>query len=313
MALSPEKSADCVHASYRAFGLTIWSEFALSGLASGDGAQAPDLFIRLGSIPRNLGEPPAGLAITEAGPVLSIPGVARFLIQDGRRILVEPAPESSSRNIRLYLLGSALGAILHQRGLLPLHANAIEIGGRAMAFLGRSGAGKSTMAAWFNDRGYRILSDDVCVVTDLQTGEPQAQPGLTRLRLQEEALRHSGRDPADYDPSFDDLYKFDVPLERAGADGPAPLHAIYLIDRDQDGQSAITPLKGTDAIHALVANTYRGGYANLMGRTREHLEQCLHLVRSTPVFRVSRAWGFDAMNRQNGTLQAHFEALGSAD
>ena len=57
-----------------------------------------------------------------------------------------------------------MGAALHQRGILPLHANAVEIDHRAVAFMGASGAGKSTLAAWFHDQGYPILADDVCVI-----------------------------------------------------------------------------------------------------------------------------------------------------
>ena len=49
------------------------------------------------------------------------------------------APGASSRNVRVFLLGSAFGALLHQRGLLPLHANAVEVDGRAVATLIRFG------------------------------------------------------------------------------------------------------------------------------------------------------------------------------
>ena len=79
-------------------------------------------------------------------------------------IVAEPRQGVPDSNVRLFLLGSAMGALLHQRGLLPLHTNAVEVGGRAFAFMGKSGAGKSTLAAWFHDRGFRIVADDVCVV-----------------------------------------------------------------------------------------------------------------------------------------------------
>ena len=91
-------------------------------------------------------------------------------MRDGNQIVIDAAPDATDRNVRLFLLGSALGALLHQRGLLPLHANAIDLGGGAVAFSGHSGAGKSTIAAWFHDRGHRILADDVCVVGFDQSG-----------------------------------------------------------------------------------------------------------------------------------------------
>ena len=112
----------------------------------------------------------------------------------------------------LYLLGSARGALLHQRGLLPLHANAVVLAGRAIAFCGHSGAGKSTIAAWFHDRGDPILADDICAVDGAATGEIIAYPGVPRLRLWRDALEKGGREASGYRRSFDSLDKWDVPI-----------------------------------------------------------------------------------------------------
>ena len=121
------------------------------------------------------------------------------------------------RNVRLFLLGSAFGVLLHQRGLLPLHANAIEIDGRAVAFMGPSGAGKSTLAAWFHDRAFRVIADNVCAISRNSEGRRQAAPGLPRLRLWAEALELMGRSSHALNRSFvdDDDEKFDVPMDPA--------------------------------------------------------------------------------------------------
>src|SRR5258708_9269606 len=96
-----------------------------------------------------------------------------------------------------------MGAIFHQRGLLPLHANAIEVGGQAVAFVGPSGAGKSTLAAYFRDRGYRVLCDDVCVVSFGSDGEPLAWPGIPRIKLSGRALAALVRRVCDLERVFD--------------------------------------------------------------------------------------------------------------
>ncbi|MDX8394562.1 MAG: hypothetical protein R8K21_08285, partial [Mariprofundales bacterium] len=85
---------------------------------------------------------------------LNVPDIARFLISNGNSITVESAKNSDPQSIRLFLLGSCLGAILHQRGMLILHANAIRFDDGCVLFAGTSGQGKSTLAAAFHHRGH---------------------------------------------------------------------------------------------------------------------------------------------------------------
>jgi hypothetical protein len=222
---------------------------------------------------------------------------------------VAPVEGASDRNIRLFLLGSAFGAIVHQRGLLPLHANAIEVDGRAIAFMGHSGAGKSTMAAWFLDRGHRILADDVCVVVPDENSVPRAYPGIPRLRLWREALERSGRTTDGFELAFDEDDKWNVPTPRQSEGGPIPLAAVYLLGKAEGGTAQIAPLGGVEAVNALVANTYRGGYLAKMGGTRRHLSACLALLQRVPVFSAIRVWGFDDYDAQAALLEEHARAL----
>ena len=294
--------------TYRLFGLNLRSEIDLAGLAPAIEAAAADVEIGLGSLPP--GEFPPGYSAAPEGTMLTVTKVGRYLIRDGREIVIEPAAGASERNLRLFLLGSAIGALLHQRGLLPLHANAIDLGKRAVAFSGHSGAGKSTIAAWFHDRGYPILADDVCVIGFDEAGRALAFPGIPRLRLWREALEASGRDAGAYDRSFDDMDKFDVPTASAERLDPLPLAAIYLLRKAEDeaGGPAIERLTGVDAVETLVSNTYRGGYLRTIGRTSEHLAACLRIVRTVPVFRARRLWGFDRFDEQAGQLHDHATA-----
>ena len=62
-----------------------------------------------------------------------------------------------------------LGWVFAERGLAILHAAAIEIGGGAVLFGGRSGTGKSTTALACLDAGLGYLGDDLCLV---EPGEP---------------------------------------------------------------------------------------------------------------------------------------------
>ena len=285
---------------YQLFGLAVRSDILIPELPVGKANGEADVAIHSGRC--------------EDGSRIRIAGIADFNVADGKTIWVSPAPGVSPRNVRLYLLGSAMGLLLHQRGLLPLHANAVDIDGQAIAFMGPSGSGKSTLAAWFHDRGYVVVADDVCVVHFAGEGAPFVHPGLPRLRLWKEALEASGRDAAHFSRSYagDDSWdKFDVPLDRTSApEGSKPLAAIYLLD--SGAESRIDPLGGIEAAEALFANTYRGRFVTQAGEPKLHWEACVRLVHSTPIFRAVRRWGLGLLDEESGSLLAHARSLPSA-
>lgn len=295
---------------YSVFGLHLRSELALPELLEADASSRPQVMVRIGRVPDAPAAGP-GPHLTDGGLLLVIDGVANYFVTGGAEIVVEPHPGVPEANVRLFLLGSAMGALLHQRGLLPLHANAVEVGGRAFAFMGKSGAGKSTLAAWYHDHGFWIVADDVCVVGFDDEGRPQVRPGISRLRLWREALDATGRDVAAYQRSFfgdDAPDKYDVPLARpCSTDAPIPLAAVYLLERSE--LLSIEPLTGVAAAEAVFANTYRGAFVPKAGSSREHWSACVQLIRCTPIYRAGRRWGLDDLGEQFAGLLEHVERV----
>lgn len=268
---------------YSLFGLRIGSDLELPELFQSDGPA--DVRIEEGRVPTG-GQFGPGAHPVEGGALLVVDKTARYFVADGSRIVVQPEEGASSRNVRLFLLGSAFGLLLHQRGLLPLHANAVEIDGRAVAFAGGPGAGKSTLAAWFSDRGFALIADDVAVI-DFEGKTPIIQPGLPRLRLWERVIEATGRDPSDYplsvegDAAYD---KRDVLLTRAKvASEPRRLGAIVELSRTGP---LIEPLRGAAAAEAVMSHTYRGEYVKALQTVREHWLMSMKLVGAVPVYRA---------------------------
>jgi len=290
---------------YRVFGLTISSDLALPELFEGASSDAPDVFIRTEPIADQGSEP--GLHPDGGALLLTVPEIGRYRIEGGTEIVVDAHPSAPDRNIRLYLLGSAFGALLHQRGLLPLHANAVEVDRKAVAFIGESGAGKSTLAAWFHDRGYRIVADDVCVVGFSKAGRAFAHPGLPRLRLWDEALEASGRSAADFPESYidsDSRKKFDVAIGRTTAvDRDLPIRAAYLLERGESFE--IRPLDGIGAAEAVFAHTYRGGFVSAAKSEISHWNACLRFVRAVQLYRLTRPWGLAQLDDHSEAVLDH--------
>jgi hypothetical protein len=292
--------------NYSIFGLKVQSALVLPELGTAEFQGEPDVTICLGPVAA-AAERGFGLHVADDAMVLVVPEIGRFAIRDGASITVDPLPESPDENVRLFLLGSAFGALLHQRGLLPLHANAVEFDGKAVAFMGPSGHGKSTLAAWFHDHGHRVIADDVCVIGFDDHGQPHASPGLPRLRLWRDALQATGRGPSDYARSYagtQDLEKYDVPVAPdtfAGSD--LGLIAVYLLD---DGDEfAIDRLEGLAAAEVVFANTYRGGYVDAANGHFSHWAGCVRLVQTTPIYRLRRVRGFDRIDAECDRVTDH--------
>ncbi|URD61688.1 hypothetical protein M8312_04030 [Sphingomonas sp. KRR8] len=291
--------------SYRLFGLHVQSDLELIELQAEHAGTAPDIIIRTATLPGEWPQAP-GFHRVEGGGLLAIERVGRYLASRGCELLVEAQPGVPERNIRLYLLGSAMGMLLHQRGLLPLHANAVVIDGLAYAFTGPSGSGKSTLAAWFQDNGFPLLSDDVCVIGFGQDGAAVAWPGLPRLRLWRDAIERSGRNldhfSRSYEEDSDDWDKYDVPA-RAGVipSGPVPLGGVFQLERAQEhGVEQLTP---ADALSVLFGNIYRGEY--LAGREHEEAwRACVRLATQIRVRRWSRPWDTAAFEQHIRKLLA---------
>lgn len=285
------------------YGLRVRSELRLPELLPATGQNPPQVIIRLGTMPDHPDSTP-GVHAMDGGVLLVVQGVAQFWIKNGTEIVVEPNSGVPVKNVRLFLLGSAMGVLLHQRGLLPLHANAVKIGDKAFAFMGQSGSGKSTLAAWFHHHGFRVIADDVCVVRFDADERPLVAPGLPRLRLWKDALEKTGRQCSQFSRSYagdEAADKFDVPLPRITAvRSDVELAGVYVLEK---GDSfSIRPMRGLDAGEALFANTYRGNYLPAAGEVQTHWRTCIRLARQTPLFQLTRAW-------ESSAILGHVEQL----
>jgi len=271
---------------------------------------APEVAIRFGTLPAGLPGAHAQGPSFQVGNgdfLLDVPKVARYRIRDGKEIMIDPQPEGSARNVRLFLLGSAFGVLCHQRGLLPLHANAIVVNGTAIAFAGHAGVGKSTLAAQFHASGHGVLGDDICVLSFDAMGRPWAWPGLPRLKLWRDAAERFGHDCDTLERIVDGQEKYHVPLQRAVTGGPFPLARIYVLGDDPTApRGAITRLAGANALDALMTHTYRSEYLLPMRLMQRHFGQSLAVLNHAQIHAAPCHRGCDLLEAEAAKLECHF-------
>ena len=284
---------------YTAYGMHIRSEIALPYFRPAAAADAPDVTVRLGAVPAALPAPAREFGLWQAAPgvfLLNLEGVARYRVRGGREIAIEPLGEAGDAMVTV-LLGSVWTALLQQRGLLTLHASAVEAMAGAVLFLGRSGSGKSTLAAALAAREHAVLADDVAAVRNGGGGSPVVVPGYPNLRLWEDSLDRLGRLDGALRRVRPDLAKYLLP-QRRFIGGPQPLRAAYVLTARKQDTVELLARPRAEALMWLKKNTHRGKFVDGFGLRRAHFRAVARIARQIPVVRVIRpaqAFRIDAL------------------
>ncbi|CAK0754445.1 conserved hypothetical protein [Gammaproteobacteria bacterium] len=175
----------------------------------------------------------------------------------------------------MYLLGSILGVLLHQQGLLALHAGALEVRGQVVAFAGHSGTGKSTLVAHLRKRGYRMVSDDLLAVHLDQDGQPWVHPSIFRVKLWADALNHIDHLAENLVRDHSRLEKFHLPAAEDHRDFSLLLGQVFILTDNKDSDEIhLEVLRGLDAVNAIVKVTYRTKFVNALGLNKNHFQHC---------------------------------------
>jgi hypothetical protein len=260
-------------------------------------AESGDVVLRLGRVPSQPTRLDAnGVGFwangDEACHVLE--KVGAFLVRGGREIVIEPAPGVEDRVLRLSILGPALGLLLHQRGLLVLHASVVARGGAAIAVLGKNGWGKSTIAAALHARGYELVSDDLAAIR-MDGDGPTVLAGFPQVKLWPEAATLLGETPEALPllhPSFDKRAWRPV---RGFSSEPRRLTGLYVIA--PGSEPAVEPVDRRQACFELLTHWYGQRFSGglLQGEAAAgHLRQSVALAGSVPMHRLHRTGGGSA-------------------
>jgi hypothetical protein len=188
-------------------------------------------------------------------------GLFEFLISPaGRRITCRALNGASQEAFHAYLVSQVLSFALLKRGVEPLHATVAVVNGQAVAFLGDSGYGKSSLGAAFLRAGHRLLTDDLLVITEADR-RFIAHPGPPRIKLFPEIAKTFLGEGIAGVPMNPKTTKLVIPLaSRLSAQTAAPLQAIYALRPPLRGvrrkRITIRPLSQRRACLELIANTF---------------------------------------------------------
>jgi hypothetical protein len=227
-----------------------------------------------------------------AGYRIALPPYGCYLVSgDGRRVTCAP-PDVPDWDWQRLLVGQVLPAVAAVRDYELLHASAVELGDRAIAFAGPPGLGKSSLALRLMLRGRRLVAEDVLAI-DVRDGRVVAEPGAAMLNIRDEEL--AALDPQARGALGDAVgrsrdEKVHVISERE--DRALPLAALYLLERGDPGTPVFERLEEPRAAdlftHSFVTYVYRSG------RMVRQLDIAATVARTVPVFRLRVQAGVSA-------------------
>ncbi len=281
---------------YQAHGLTILSDLECPELTPSHALPASHapLIIRIGPISKHTTAcqtRATGCEITSRRLHLWVDDVADFLALAGKTILIDPVRGSDPTEIRLYLLGSMIGAILHQRGVMVLHGSAVRTPVGAVAFVADRGVGKSTLAVAMHRAGYPMLTDDLCTVRrDPERGLWVAS-GLRRVKLHPETAARLGLDVGEgFRLGREREKRAFMLVTTTSEDRPpwTPLAAVYALDVGSVRRPKAIRLGVREAYRALILHTYRRQWVRPLGLQEPFFQNVAAIVGRLPVFRLVR-------------------------
>jgi hypothetical protein len=276
---------------YSVFGLNVVSDIPFPELARIKFSDQCDVIIQksnIKNIPTKLNPMKSNSIIEKNNISFNIPGVATFCIQNGTRITYSPMDNVDENQLRLYVLGTCMGALLIQRKTLPLHGSVIAMNGKAYAIIGDSGAGKSTLASSLINKGYQILTDDVIALSIDSKGTPYVNPAYPQQKLWDQSLKAFGVDSTNLLPLFEREAKFAVPVNNHFLNTPLTLTGVFELVKGDGEEVKIHSLESLERLRVLYHHTYRNFIVKKLGLMNWHLNYTASFAKDIQMYRLTR-------------------------
>lgn len=289
--------------SYFAYGLGIQSDLVLPQFLPHDGPCDVTIELTDRDIPApDLEGREEYHDINKTSALLYLNEIGKFLIEGGTKITVVLNPDADLGVVQVIIIGTMMAILLFQRGRLVLHGSAIRIGDRAVAFLGTSGAGKSTIAAALTRRGHTLITDDVAPI-DLSGERPFIVPGYPMVKVDMNSARQLGIETSNLAVLPTKKQKFGCQAADDYQESPCLLSHIFALDYDD--VPSFKPLAPQDAFLTILNNTPPTMWG--IDGDSAHFQLCGQLLRQTPLSLFVRDYNLSALDAHARMIEDFIE------
>jgi hypothetical protein len=282
---------------YSLYGLVIFSEQPLPFLPSSDKA-SPDVTIEFSALDDRREIPVVAADKFSIYPDKEVRFTSELgftaAISSGRHIIVDAASHLSQAGLHAALFGPAMGWLLFQRGLVPLHGCGVEVAGSLIAIIGHSGAGKSTLGRALVARGHRLVGDDQLVVDPVTARVPS---GMNTMRLWQDSARRHGDAVSEEARIASGHDKYYVDLGSPSSLESSRLELVLALGCDSSRERPhYVPLNRQQGAAMLCNHVYQRHAAYAAGYAPAVLEWAAQVAVKVPVIALDRPDNFEALN-----------------
>lgn len=278
---------------YNIYNLLIESELEIPEALESEKEQGTvvDISLKFGTLPdhlENITSSGVLFEISDGRFLLKLPTIGKYLAEKGNEIIMDPRPETTEDEIRLFLLGSVMGAILHQRGYLPLHGSSVNVNDEALVVIGNSATGKSTLSAALDRKGYPLISDDLSVLSLDSEEICRIHPGIRSVKLWRDVVDQLHPD-TNFKKVRPQIQKFRVP---AGLNqilyNPLPVKKVILLTTRNKTGFGLEEISGANKLKILRENIYRDQVIKGLGLMKNHFHLLAQLSNQSRLFHIQR-------------------------
>lgn len=245
-----------------------------------------------------------------SGFLIRFPNLADFILdRHAINAICRPTPATTPATIDHLFLNQVVPMAVAHRGHLVLHGSAVNVGGQALAFIGDSGQGKSTLASYFALNGSPFLADDGLVL-DLDGSDVSVLAGHDTVRLWADsaaALLSGGARKSD-PVQFTSKARFIADETIRHTSQSHRLACIYLLRNEGAASVQIAELSTAPVLISLVNQSFLLDTESRVVLTR-HFSQLQTLVKRTRFFAFDYPRDYARLPEVRQAILAHAAGL----
>ena len=241
--------------NYIVGGITISTDIYYSELITS--TTPADVILIYGNVPDSLDNAikiNSTVQLNKTQLLINISNIGKYLIENGNMITIQLNPNGLSGDLEKYLLVMPFACLCHQRGALPMLGGVICVNGKGVLITGQSYVGKSTLMALVNEKGYKIISDDITILQIIDN-KVMAMPFIPRIKHRLNTIKILNLDINEGIKTRSDIDKYHFDLDEKDFIKPIELTKIIEL-RNIPSIDSIEPIRASKKIALLYRNDF---------------------------------------------------------